>query len=142
MYVSGSHGSFYKCSKTSCEDFIKEYKKRYNLNYTILRYGSLYGPRSDEKNGLYRIIKKIIDSKKIYFEGDVEAVREYIHVQDAAKASIEILNKRFENISINITGQQSITMMNLLKILKEILSIKKPIKVEKRRSTFKCRGIS
>ena len=58
MYVYSRQGSFYRCSKQSSELYIEEYHKLYNLNYTILRYGSLYGPRSNQSNSIYRIIKK------------------------------------------------------------------------------------
>lgn len=128
MYVSGNHGSFYRCSKAACEDYIKEYKKRFNLNYTILRFGSLYGPGSNEQNGLYRIISEALKSKKVVYYGDPNSQREYIHVDDAAQASIDCLNK-FENKIINITGNQSLRVTDLLEIIREILSIKKNIKV-------------
>lgn len=129
MYVSGFHGSFYRCSKDSCEKYIKEYKERYNLNYLILRYGSLYGTGSDLSNGLYRIIHQILTDKQIRYTGDVESMREYINVIDAAKASVSILLKKYSNSSINITGQQSIKILDLLKIIKEIMNIKKPINI-------------
>ena len=31
----------------AAEDYIEEYKKRFNLKFTILRFGSLYGNRAD-----------------------------------------------------------------------------------------------
>lgn len=128
MYVSGNHGSFYRCSKSACEDYIKEYRYRYNLKYTILRFGSLYGPGSNEENGLYRIVLGAINNKKVIYYGDLNAQREYIHVDDAAKASSDCL-KRFENKIINITGNQSLKVTDLLEIVREILNIKKKIKV-------------
>ena len=56
IYVYSTDGNFYKCSKQSSESFIEEYNKQYNLEYTILRYGSIYGPRSNTSNGIYRIV--------------------------------------------------------------------------------------
>ena len=50
IYVNSSEGGFYRSSKKAGEDYIKEYKKIYNLNYTILRFGSLYGERANETN--------------------------------------------------------------------------------------------
>ena len=128
MYVSGQHGSFYRCSKSACEDYIKEYRYRYNLKYTILRFGSLYGPGSNEENGLYRIVLGAINNKKVIYYGDLNAHREYIHVDDAAKASSDCL-KRFDNKIINITGNQSLKVTDLLEIVREILNIKNKIKV-------------
>ena len=47
IYVYSSRGGFYRCSKQASENYVNEYQRMYGLDYTILRYGSLYGPRSD-----------------------------------------------------------------------------------------------
>ena len=47
VYVYSREGSFYRCSKQAAENYIEEYQRTYNLDYTILRYGSLYGPRAE-----------------------------------------------------------------------------------------------
>ena len=41
VYVHSNEGGFYRCSKQAAESYVKEYYKLYELNYTILRYGSL-----------------------------------------------------------------------------------------------------
>ena len=46
VYVHSREGGFYRCSKQASEAYIEEYNRIYGLNYTILRYGSLYGPRT------------------------------------------------------------------------------------------------
>ena len=43
IYVYSSLGGFYRCSKQSTELFIEEYNNRFELDFTVLRYGSLYG---------------------------------------------------------------------------------------------------
>ena len=57
IYVNSHQGGFYRSSKKAAEDYIEEYHQRYKINYTILRYGSLFGERSDFNNGLKKIIK-------------------------------------------------------------------------------------
>ena len=44
VYVYSREGSFYRCSKQAAEHYVEEYWREYDLQYTILRYGSLYGP--------------------------------------------------------------------------------------------------
>ena len=66
IYVSSSQGGFYRVSKQACELMIEEYKKRFNLNYTIVRFGSIYGPRSSKDNGLTKIIFNYLRKKKFY----------------------------------------------------------------------------
>ena len=124
VYVNSNEGNFYKSSKIACESYIKEFSKSYGLKFTILRYGSIYGPRSDEKNGMYRIIKDALIKKKLIYKGSKHSVREYIHVQDAAKASVDILNKKFLNKIIVLTGQDTIKVSELLYTINEIMSKK------------------
>ena len=121
LYVYSKMGSFYRVSKQASENFIESYYESYGLQYTILRFGSLYGPRSDSRNGLYRIVKNALQTKKIIYEGSEKARREYIHVYDAANASVEILNNDYVNQNIVLTGLQKIKVLNILEMLQEIL---------------------
>ena len=45
VYVYSDRGSFYRASKQSAEIIIESFQDKYDLDYTILRYGSLYGSR-------------------------------------------------------------------------------------------------
>jgi UDP-glucose 4-epimerase len=121
IYIYSDKGSFYRSSKQSCELFIENYEKLYGLKYTNLRYGSLYGPRSDERNAIYRMLKQAICDGKITREGDGEEIREYIHVQDAARLSADILAEKYENRSVIITGSERVKVKDLLMMIQEIL---------------------
>ena len=123
VYVHSREGGFYRCSKQASEAYVEEYQKIYGLDYTILRYGSLYGPRADETNGLYRIVRSALDRGAVSYEGDVDAMREYIHVEDAARASIDALNDEFVNESVVLTGQEPMRVIDMLKMLAEILGL-------------------
>ena len=63
IYANSEEGGFYARSKKSAEDYIEEFKNTYGLNYTILRFGSLYGERSDKSNGIRNIIENAIHKK-------------------------------------------------------------------------------
>jgi UDP-glucose 4-epimerase len=123
VYVYSREGGFYRCSKQSAESYVEEYQRTHGLNYTILRYGSLYGPRSDESNGLFRIVLSALKTKRVSYQGSPEALREYIHVEDAARASVTILNEEFCNESVVITGQEPMRVLDLLKMLGEIIGL-------------------
>ena len=127
IYATSSQGGFYSCSKRAAEDYLVEFKKSYKLNYTILRFGSVYGPRSDKNNGIRIILDKAISQRKIIYMGNKKAVRKYINVFDAAKACVEILKSRYENKCVVLTGQKSIKISELLKFLAKILNINSKI---------------
>lgn len=123
VYVYSREGGFYRCSKQAAEHYVEEYQNAFGVDYTILRYGSLYGPRSDETNGLFRIIQAALKTGEVSYTGSPEALREYIHVEDAARASVTALGDEFRNQSVVLTGQDSMRVVDLLKMLAEILGI-------------------
>jgi UDP-glucose 4-epimerase len=129
IYVYSGQGGFYKCSKQASESYIEEYQKRFGLDFTILRFGSLYGPRCGEENTIHRMIKKAIEEGIITYNGSPEAVRDYIHVHDAANASVSILSEDFKNKNVILSGQQKIKITELLNMLADILNQKCEIEV-------------
>ena len=127
VYVYSREGGFYRCSKQAAEQYVEEYQRAYGLDYTILRYGSLYGPRSDKSNGLFRIVQDAVEKGVIRYVGSPEAMREYIHVDDAARASVAALGPEFCNASVVLTGQEAMRVSDLLKMLAEILGVSAPV---------------
>jgi UDP-glucose 4-epimerase len=123
-YVFSNKGSFYGISKQASEKIIEEYANLFGIEYIIIRYGSVYGPRADKQNRIYRILKEAIDKKKITFLGDGEEVREYIHVRDAAKLSVDLLENNYKNEHFILTGIEKHSYKELLKLIKEIFDNK------------------
>lgn len=127
IYVLSRQGGFYKTSKQSVESFIEEYNKRNNLRYTILRYGSVYGPDSDTRNGIKKIISSALKNKSILYGGTAKAERRFIHVNDAVRASEQILKNRFVNKRVLITGLKKIKIKKIVTKIKSILNSDKKI---------------
>lgn len=123
VYANSREGGFYGCSKKAAELIIEQYHQTFGIEFTILRYGSLYGPRADARNGLQRIVEGAIKNKEVKYIGDENAIREYIHVRDAAIASVKSLDKQFKNKKIILTGHQPIKITELLGMLTEIIGL-------------------
>jgi UDP-glucose 4-epimerase len=128
VYVYSQHGGFYRCSKQACENYIEEYHNRYGLDYTVLRYGSLYGTRTDESNGVYRLLKQFMTEDSVHYHGGKEDKREYIHVEDAARLSVQALEDNYKNKHLTLTGNDRLSIYDLFKMFQEILD--KDVKVE------------
>jgi len=122
VYVYSELGSFYRVSKQSCEIIIEEYQREFGLDYTILRFGSLYGPRANDFNIIRNFLMHAIKEKKIIRRGDGEELREYIHVKDAARLSVDALNEKYNNKHLIITGNQQIKIKDLLSMIREIFN--------------------
>jgi UDP-glucose 4-epimerase len=121
VYVYSQHGSFYRVSKQAVESLIEAYQERFGLEYTILRYGSLYGPRAQAWNGLKRYVTQAVTEGRISYAGSGEERREYIHVKDAARLSLVILAPEYANQCLTLTGSQILNSKELLHMIREIL---------------------
>ena len=122
IYVYSNAGSFYKSSKQACELIIEDYRKQYGLDFTILRYGSLYGPRSDRTNWIHLILSQALEDKKITRKGDGEEIREYVHVHDAAKLSVKVSDEEYRNQHVMVTGNQQTRIRDLMTMIREMLN--------------------
>lgn len=131
-YAMNDKGSFYGISKLTSEKVIKEFHKRYGLNYTILRYGSVYSERPYENNYIYNLVKKALKTGIIEHLGDGGEIREYIHAADAAKLSVDMIEKEeFKNEIFILTGVQSMKRKEVFDMINEITGGKVEIKLTK-----------
>jgi UDP-glucose 4-epimerase len=128
IYVYSQQGSFYRVSKQAVELLIEVYHEQFGLEYTTLRYGSLYGPRAQEWNGLKRYVTQAVREGRIDYAGTGEERREYIHVMDAARLSVDALAPDYANQCLTLTGTQILNSRELLHMVREILGGKVEIK--------------
>ncbi len=121
IYVYSDKGSFYRVSKQAVELLLETFQREHGLAYTILRYGSLYGPRAQDWNGLRRFVRQAVQEGRIVYPGTGEERREYIHVADAARLSVQALDPAFDNQCLTITGAQVMASRDMLLMIGEIL---------------------
>lgn len=91
----------YGITKLTNEFYLNYYFNAFNLNYTILRYSNVYGPRQNSKGeaGVVAIfIDKILNSEIPIIHGDGEQTRDYVYVDDVVKANILSINNKREGI--------------------------------------------
>ena len=127
MYVFSPYGSMYRASKQACETIIETFSNQHNLDYTFLRYGSLYGPRAQSWNGLQMRVETVVNKKKLIYHGTGDEEREYIHIKDAAKMTVKALANQYKNQAITLTGSQVISSKALIEMIFEIADIKPDI---------------
>tara|TARA_B100001093_G_scaffold517297_1_gene598462 strand:- start:666 stop:1550 length:885 start_codon:yes stop_codon:yes gene_type:complete len=130
MYVYSPYGSFYRASKQAAETVIEAYSEKYSIDHTLLRYGSLYGPRAQNWNGLKKYVDQIIRTGKLEYSGTGSERREYIHVMDAARLSVDVLDEKHKNQAITVTGNQVLTSSELIDMIFEIAGVEKNITID------------
>ena len=125
IYAISSQGEFYSSTKRSSENIIENYSNKYGLKFSILRYGSIYGTRTNSLNAIHNFILQGMYTKKIVRKGLGNEVRSYINVKDAAKITHKILDKKFQNKYINIIGKNKLKVREVINIIKNKLNLKK-----------------
>ena len=123
VYVFSQKGAFYGASKKSSELIVEQYGKQYDIDYTIVRYGSVYGERANSNNRIYRILREALTEHKITFKGNGLEEREYVHGRDAGKLSVDVLeDNKYCNQNVILTGIERFRYSDLLGFVKEMLN--------------------
>ena len=130
VYVYSDKGSFYRVTKQATELILEAYAEQYGFAYTFLRYGSLYGPRAQPWNGLKDYVRQGVRQGCIVYPGSGQERREYIHVKDAARLSVEALTLSQGNDCLTITGAQIMTTAEMLAMIAEISGSKIDIRYD------------
>ncbi|PKM82437.1 MAG: UDP-glucose 4-epimerase [Firmicutes bacterium HGW-Firmicutes-14] len=87
--------SFYGVSKFTPEHYLRVFNNLYGLNYTILRYANVYGPRQDAsgEGGVVSIFaSRALTGQSPVIFGDGEQTRDFVYVEDVAEANISALS--------------------------------------------------
>lgn len=121
IYVYSTSGGFYRVSKQAAEGYIEEFQRLGLMHFTILRYGTLYGPRADAGNSVRRFLESALEEKRIVYGGTGDEIREYIHVADAARCSVDILAAEYEDQHIVLTGHHPMRVRDLLLMIQEMV---------------------
>ena len=111
--------SNYAYSKLNSEILCESYSKNYNLDVSIARIFSVYGPASPPHHVITKIIKNLINKEKIKL-GNLFPKRDFIYIQDVVSA-IEILVKKTNGFNIyNIGTGNSSSISDLIEMLSKI----------------------
>ncbi|HII30059.1 UDP-glucose 4-epimerase [Candidatus Woesearchaeota archaeon CG08_land_8_20_14_0_20_47_9] len=115
----------YGVSKHTVEHYLYLYRHLYGLDYTILAYANVYGPRQDPKGeaGVVSIfISRLASGEQAVIFGSGRQTRDFVYVGDVADANILAMRKRTRSRYFNI-GTNCETSVN--QIYREIASAMK-----------------
>ena len=129
--------SIYGKTKLYCENILKNYSKKYNFKYSILRYFNVIGAdskcRTGQINDSGHLLMNLVNSffKKTFFKvygknyktKDGTAVRDFIDVEDLSLIHFEILKKMIKfnkSFEINCGKGKGYTVLEIIKKLESI----------------------
>ena len=86
----------YGISKHTVEHYLFTYRVLYDLSYVVLRYGNVYGPRQSSKGeaGVFAIFcEQMLAGVRPVIYGDGSKLRDYVYIEDAARANVLALER-------------------------------------------------
>ena len=107
--------SFYGLTKYTTESYLALYHKLFGLNYTVLRYSNVYGPRqgaNGEGGVIYLFARALGNKEKITILGNGKQTRDFIYVHDIVSANIAALDKGNEE-AFNISTETELSIKDL-----------------------------
>ena len=118
----------YAITKYVSENYLYYYQEQFGLNYTVLRYGNIYGPRQvphGEAGVVSIFIEKLLkdETPLIYaYEDEPEGmIRDYVFVGDVVRANLLALEKG-DKESINIGTQEETSTTKLYNVICDIMN--------------------
>jgi UDP-glucose 4-epimerase len=120
----------YGIHKLTTEKYCNFYREVYGLDYTILRFANVYGPRQykgGEAGVIAIFIDRAVSNQLCTINGDGLQTRDYVYVDDVVAALDKARSVYFQG-EINIGLSQEITILDIIAALDLVLD--EPLKVE------------
>lgn len=114
----------YGVTKLAAEELLKAFERTHGLNFTVLRYFSVYGPGQRPDMAYNKIIDAVLSQKEISIFGDGQQTRTNTYIDDCAEATVAAAALPSTGEFINISGDQVISLNEAIKIIEKESGLK------------------
>jgi UDP-glucuronate 4-epimerase len=109
----------YAASKKGAEALAHSYHHLYDIDVTVVRYFTVYGPAGRPDLAIFRFVKWIMEGQPIRIYGDGNQSRGFTYVDDIARGTIAALKPLGYEI-INLGGHEVISINGLVELIEEL----------------------
>ncbi|MBN1932349.1 MAG: NAD(P)-dependent oxidoreductase [Desulfobacterales bacterium] len=121
VYAISKYGGIYGITKRASEELVLHYHNEHRLPFVGLRYGTIYGPEKAQGNSLYQLIRQAMIERCIVYNGSGRELREFIHIDDAARLTATMIDDKYSNEFYTLTGPHPYTLSDIIELVREIL---------------------
>lgn len=114
-------GHVYTTSKIAAELLCQDFWRLYKQPFTILRYGIPYGPRMRRELVIPRFIDQALNGEVLTIAGDGSQHRNFVYVEDLARAHVLAMAAVAENQIYNLEGAERVTVLAIAQTLQRLL---------------------
>ncbi|GAB6098757.1 GDP-mannose 4,6-dehydratase [Halanaerocella petrolearia] len=123
-----SQASPYATAKKSAELFCKNYYNLHELNISILRFFTVYGPRQRPNMAISKFTRLINQGQPIPMFGDGSTTRDYTYITDIIKGIKLVLASNPDFEIFNLGSSSQIKLLDLINLISSNLGKKAKIK--------------
>jgi UDP-glucose 4-epimerase len=113
----------YGTSKYAFEQYLATFKRTFGLDYSVLRYANVYGPRQDFASEEGRVVaifaSRMLADEPVTIDWDGEQARDMLYVSDAVSANLVAL-ERGSGEAYNIGTGKQVTINEIFRVLREL----------------------
>jgi UDP-glucuronate 4-epimerase len=109
----------YAASKKGAEALAHSYHHLFDIDVTVVRYFTVYGPAGRPDLAIFRFVKWIMEGEPIRINGDGNQSRGFTYVDDIARGTIAALQPLGYEI-INLGGHEVISINGLVELVEEL----------------------
>src|SRR6266540_76425 len=113
----------YAASKKGAEAMCHAYHHLYDIDISVVRYFTVYGPAGRPDLALFRFVQWISEGLPVHVNGDGEQSRGFTYIDDIARGTILALKPVGYEI-LTLGGHEVITINNLIKLIEEVVGKK------------------
>ena len=118
----------YAISRSAQDLNLIAYFKTYNFPVVFTRAANIYGPYQQNFRIIPKIIISILINKEIPIHGKGDTLRSFVYMPDVSRALYKILiDKKNAGETFHISSKRFITILNLVKLIKQMMKIKHKI---------------
>jgi UDP-glucose 4,6-dehydratase len=111
----------YAATKAGAEFLVKSYHRSFKLPCIITRGNNVYGPHQFPEKLIPKFINQILRGNAVTLHGDGSNTRNFLYVEDVARAFDCILHKAQDGRIYNIGGQNELPNIDVAKELIKVL---------------------
>ena len=113
----------YAASKKGAEAMAHAYHHLYDIDVSVVRFFTVYGPAGRPDLSIFRFVQWISEGQPVRVNGDGEQSRGFTYIDDIAHGTILALQPVGHEI-FNLGGHEVITINNLIKLIEDIVGKK------------------
>lgn len=108
----------YAASKGAAEMLCYSFHNLFELNITVLRYFTVYGPAGRPEMSVFRFVQWISEGRPLRLYGDGHQERDFTYVEDIARGTIAALDVEGFEV-INLGSDRPVSILELIKQIEE-----------------------